>query len=86
MACPVPCGWRGLRYPSHGGVLDDMSEQLDPESLVGLTVQEASQIAEQHGYVVEVSPVGQRGYTLDLRPGRIRLVSDGTRVTKAWSG
>lgn len=67
-----------------------MTEKLDPGSLVGLHFEEAKEIAERHGYVVEVlhpvAPPLKRGFTLNLRTGRIRLLTDGERVTRAWSG
>ena len=63
-----------------------MDHKLDPESLVGLVVSEAKETAERHGYAVEIFPPGRSAFTLDLRPGRMRLVTDGTMVTKAWSG
>jgi hypothetical protein len=79
-----------LRFPAERGVLDDMAEKLDPESLVGLHFEEAKEIAERHGYVVQVlhpvAPPLKWGFTLDLRAGRIRLITDGERVTRAWNG
>ena len=86
----APSGRRGLRFPAERGVLNDMTEKLDPQSLVGLHFKEAKETAERHGYVVQVlhpvAPPLKRGFTLDFRAGRIRLVTDGERVTRAWTG
>lgn len=60
-------------------------DEFDPGSLVGLVASEAKEIAERHGYTVQIVPPGG-GVTLDLRAGRINLTTDGTRVTNAWFG
>jgi hypothetical protein len=79
-----------LRFVAARGVLGDMAEKLDPESLVGLHFEEAKEIAERHGYMVQVlhpvEPPLKRAFTLDLRANRIRLLTDGERVTRAWNG
>lgn len=79
-----------MRFPAGQGVLDEMTEKLDPQSLVGLPFEEAQAIAERHGYTVQVlhpvAPPAKRAFTLDLRAGRIRLITDGQRVTRAWNG
>jgi hypothetical protein len=59
--------------------------ELDIESLVGLPPSEAREIAERYGYTVQV--VGPGGaVTFDLRSGRVKLTTDGARVTRAWFG
>jgi hypothetical protein len=58
-----------------------MPEELDPRSLVGRPVKQAREIAERSGYVVQVIPADFGGITLDLMPGRIRLITEGDRVT-----
>lgn len=89
-AAIIPITRRGLRFLAGRSVLDDMGERLDPESLVGLHFEEAKEIVERHGYVAQVlhpvAPPLKQGLTLDLRAKRIRLITDGERVTRAWNG
>jgi hypothetical protein len=59
-----------------------MPEELDPRSLVGLPVSQAREIAERSGYSVQVIPANLGGVTLNLVPGRIRLITEGDRVTE----
>ena len=60
-------------------------DELDVRSLVGLAPSEAQEIAERYGYTVQVASPGGI-VTFDLRPGRIKLTTDGARVTRAWFG
>jgi hypothetical protein len=63
-----------------------MKDELDARSLIGRPADEAREIAERYGYAVQVVPRNRPGVTLDLRPGRIRLITEGTLVTDAWFG
>lgn len=60
-----------------------MQEELDPRILVGLPMREAREIAERAGYFVQLIRSDGGGVTLDLLPGRIRLISEGDQVTDA---
>ena len=59
--------------------------RLEIGSLIGRTPDEAREIAEAHGYAVQVVPQ-DAGVTLDIVPGRVRLITDGNSVTEALYG
>jgi hypothetical protein len=72
---------------------DDLLAQRLRESnalaatLVGLTAEEASNLATAHGFQPQVIPPDRQVVTADLRSDRIRLLVDGSGVvTRAWGG